>query len=92
MQEIPEYSPIELRAFAEAAQAVFEVHQKYQPQLEAAASDKEREELVASAETEMRQAIESKGMSVELYDEILFAARADPELGMRVQALLDQLQ
>jgi outer membrane murein-binding lipoprotein Lpp len=83
-----EYSDAKLQSFASAVIAVNSVVEQWRPQIEAASSDAERQQMAAQANQEMQAAVEGvEGMSVEEYQAIAQAAQGDAQL----MARLDQV-
>ena len=80
----------QLQSFATAAKQVFEIRQKYAPQVQAAGSEQEARAVIVAAQGEMRKAIETSGLSVERYQEIIEAAEADPKLADEIQGMIEK--
>lgn len=76
----------EIQQFAEADKKLVTISEKWMPKLQAAESTEEAEKMQMDAQTEMTQAIEAEGLSVQRYNEIYAAAQADPDLAARIQA------
>lgn len=78
-----------LDSFIDAALDVSGTAQRYEGRMADAADDAARQRLAAQARVEMLAAVEaSKGITVEEYLDISEAARADAELGRRLQERL----
>jgi hypothetical protein len=77
-----------LDAFAEAVAKVNEIGEGIQAEAAQAGSEADLQRLQLHAETEMVQAVEEEGLSVEEYNMIYEMAQMDPELGLRVQELI----
>jgi hypothetical protein len=83
-----EYSEAKLQSFASAVLAVNAIVERWRPQIQAASSEADKQQMAEQANQEMRAAVEStNGMSVEEYQAIAQAAQADPQL----MARLDQV-
>ena len=80
----------ELRSFARAARAVFQIRQAYASKVQAARGEVEASTHVATAQKEMEAAIREEGMTVERYNEILMAAQHNTVLAGRIQMLIDK--
>jgi len=79
------YSDTELKSFAVAALDVQRIRGIYLPQFEAAATPEEQEQIQTAARTEMVQAIEKRGMTVDKYTEIARQAQARPEIAEQIE-------
>jgi hypothetical protein len=78
-----------LDSFIDAALDVSGTAQRYEGRMADVADDAARQRLAAQARVEMLAAVEaSKGITVEEYLDISEAARADAELGRRLQERL----
>ena len=86
------YTSDELRSYVMAALEVQEIGSVYQPQLEAAATDKEQDEIRTQATTEMVDAIEDAGLTVERFNAISVSAQNDPELAGKLREYHDEMQ
>ena len=83
-----EYSEAKLQSFASAVLAVNAIVEQWRPQIQAAASEADKQQMAEQANQEMRAAVEgTEGMTVEEYQAIAQAAQADPQL----MARLDQV-
>ena len=83
-----EYSQAKLHSFASAVLAVNAIVEQWRPQIQAAASEADKQRMAEQANQEMRAAVEgTEGMTVEEYQAIAQAAQADPQL----MARLDQV-
>jgi Domain of unknown function (DUF4168) len=84
-----EYSDAKLQSFASAVIAVNAVVEEWRPQIEAAASDAERQQMAEQANQQMRAAVEGvDGMSVDEYQAIARAAQGDAQLMARLDQML----
>ncbi len=79
------FTDAELKSFALAAINVQRIKDIYVPQLEAAATPAEADQVRETATKEMVQAIEGEGMTVAQYTEISTQLQVDPELAKRVE-------
>jgi predicted PurR-regulated permease PerM len=78
-----------LRSFAVATLEIQEISQTYQPQLEAAQSPEEQQEIAQTANAEMVQAVEAvPGINVDQYNAIAEAAQNDPQMMQQINTLL----
>ena len=83
-----EYSEAKLQSFASAVLAVNAIVEEWRPQIEAAPSEADKQQMAAQANQQMRAAVEgTEGMTVQEYQAIAQAAQADPQL----MAKLDQV-
>lgn len=74
-----------LKSFAVAFLEVTKVTQSYQPQIESAGSDEDRQRLQQQAGEEMVEAVnDAQGISVDEYNMIIQAAQTDPELAQKI--------
>ena len=83
------FSATQLQQFAKAAQQVFEIRQKYAPDVRAASSEKDAHALIDKAQAEMTKAIEKEGMTIGQYNTIIEAAQKDPALAGEIQKIMD---
>jgi hypothetical protein len=92
-QEAPKasFSDKRLNDFAAAAKEVFAIRQKYAPQFKAADNDIAKKQIVQSARGEMEQAIKSKGLTLEQYNEVLVAARDDQMLADKLGKMMETM-
>ena len=86
-----EYSAAKLESFADAVLAVNAVVEQWRPQIQAAPSDADAQEMAAKANEEMRAAVTgTEGITVEEYQAIAQAAQADPQLMARIDQALKE--
>jgi hypothetical protein len=90
MSQQSDFSQDQLKSFASAALQVQELHAKWQTQMQAADSAEKAQKLQAQANSEMVSAVENEGLTVETYNTIATAARANPELANRIAELMKQ--
>jgi hypothetical protein len=67
-----------------ALRDVATLQQKYQPKMDQAASPKEKQGLSDQANAEAVQAIQSHGLSVQEYSNVMRTAQNDPKLKQRL--------
>ena len=84
----------EIQAFADAATDVRQLNQKWIPKVQAAAQQGPDAEQKArqQAMTEMTQAVQKKGLTIDRYNSILEIAQADPEVQRKVQQRMQPKQ
>ena len=75
----------ELKSFAGAVVEVHRINDAYIPKFQAAYTPDEEQKLEAAAVREMVQAVESEGLSVEKYEQILTQAQTDVDLVHRLK-------
>ena len=84
-----EYSAAKLQSFADALLAVNAVIEQWRPQIQAAPSQADKQEMAEQANQAMRAAVSgTEGITVEEYQEIARAAQADPQLMARIDQVL----
>lgn len=81
-----EYGEEELRAFAQASLEVQELNDKWIPRLSEAESQEEAQQLRSQATSEMAEAIQDEGLSLEDYNAIYDQARQDAELASQIRS------
>jgi spore cortex formation protein SpoVR/YcgB (stage V sporulation) len=80
-----DYSDAKVRSFVDAVLAVNAVVERWRPQIQAASSEADKQQMAQQANQEMRAAVEgTDGMTVEEYQAIAQAAQADPQLMARI--------
>lgn len=78
-----------LRSFALATLEIQEISQTYQPQMEAAESQEQQQEIAQAANDEMVAAVEAvPGIDVDSYNAIAEAAQADPEMMQQINTFI----
>ncbi|MCC5977996.1 MAG: DUF4168 domain-containing protein [Salinarimonas sp.] len=78
-----------LRSFAVATLEIQEISQAYQPQMEAAESQEQQQEIAQAANDEMVAAVEAvPGIDVDSYNAIAEAAQADPEMMQQINTFI----
>jgi ABC-type sugar transport system substrate-binding protein len=85
-------SPAEIRTFASATKKVEVIRREFQAQMEATDNPQQLAQLEEQADTEMVQAVEAEGLSVDRYNEISRAANADPALRDHIISLVREEQ
>jgi hypothetical protein len=86
-----EYSDAKVRSFVDAVLAVNAVVERWRPQIQAAPSEADKEQMAKQANQEMRAAVEgTDGMGVEEYQAIAQAAQADPQLMARIDQVFKE--
>lgn len=74
-----------LKSFAVAFLEVTKVTQSYQPRIEAAQSDADKQTLQQEAGQEMVEAVNgAEGINIDEYNMIIQAAQTDPELAQKI--------
>jgi hypothetical protein len=90
MSQQSDFSQDQLESFASATLQVQEVRAKWQTQMQTADSAEKAQALQAQANNEMVSAVEDEGLTVETYNAIATAARANPDLANRITELMQQ--
>ncbi len=83
-----EFSDQQLQSFAGAVREVQKIGQRMQPKVSAAGSPEEAAEVRQEATKEMVEAIRGEGLTVEEYNDISTAARANPQLAARITEMI----
>lgn len=86
------FSDDQLRAYALAALEVQAINESYQPRVQAAQDQGQMDQLRTEAETEMVEAVQDQGLSVDEYNQITQAAQADGELRGTIMQHMQQAQ
>lgn len=87
------YDDAVLNNFVSAAMQVSEVRNEYAPQVQAAESEAEAQQLAEAAVLDMRAAVENvDGIDVETYMAIGEAAQVDEDLAARIAAIVQERQ
>jgi hypothetical protein len=79
-----DFSDTDLKSFASALVEVSRINDNYLPIYHAAKSPEEQQAIEQKASTEMVQAVQNVGMSVDKYHQILAKARSNPEVANRI--------
>jgi hypothetical protein len=83
----PNFSNEQLKSFAAAAEAVHTIAMKYGNRAQNAETQQEELELREEAQSEMVDAVQNEGLSVETYTAIGQEAQRNPKLIQRIQQL-----
>lgn len=83
---VKEFTDEELKSFAAASLRVEEIGSKWQPKISDAEDKADEEQLREEAMSEMVQAVQQKGLSVDRYNRIALAVQSDPEIARTVQS------
>jgi outer membrane murein-binding lipoprotein Lpp len=87
-----EYSDTKLQSFADAVLAVNAVVEQWRPQIQAAPSETDAEQMARQANEEMRAAVAgTEGITVEEYQEIAQAAQTDAQLMARIDQVFQEM-
>lgn len=87
--EAPGFTEEKLRSFAVAYLQVDAINNNYLPQVEAAATPEEQQQLREEAAQQMVDAVEqSDGITPAEYGEIIQAAQSDAELAQQLSAII----
>jgi hypothetical protein len=73
-----------------ALRDVANLEEKYQPKMDSATSEKEKENLSAQANAEAVQAIQSHGLSVQEYSTVVRTAQTNPQVKQRLLEAANQ--
>ncbi|MER1966904.1 DUF4168 domain-containing protein [Castellaniella sp. GW247-6E4] len=87
---IAQPSEEQLRRYAGAVKKVSAVAAEYQPRLQEARSEPERQAVRIEADRKMVAQVEAGGMGVDEYNGISRAVQRDPELRRKVEYLVNQ--
>lgn len=79
-----EFSQGQIEAFASAALQIRDIRIKWQSQMQGADNADKVKEFQEQASTEMKSAVEKKGLTVDTYNAIVAAAQSNPELADRI--------
>ncbi|MCF3936670.1 DUF4168 domain-containing protein [Acuticoccus sp. M5D2P5] len=90
--ESPSVDAGQIKAFAVASLAVQDVAERYNPQIQAAESQQEAEQIRTGAAQEMAQAIQDSGLEVQTYSQIYRAAQNNPELAQAIERERGELE
>jgi hypothetical protein len=86
------FTDAKLQSFASAVVAVNAIVERWEPQIQAASSDTDKQQMVEKAQQEMRAAVEgTEGLTVEEYQAIGQAAQGDPQLQARIGQLFKEM-
>jgi Domain of unknown function (DUF4168) len=86
------FTDAKLHSFASAVLAVNAIVERWRPQIQAAPSEADKQQMDQQARQEMRAAVEgTDGMSVEEYQAIAQAAQGDPQLMARLDKVFKEM-
>jgi hypothetical protein len=74
----------ELRTFADAALEVKKINDSYRPRFRAAETPAAKQQVQKEATEKMTEAVQSKGLSVDKYNQIVRVAQADPQVAKTI--------
>lgn len=87
-----EYTDDKLQSFASAVIAVNAIVERWRPQIQAAPSEDDKQQMAEQANQEMRAAVDgTEGMSVEEYQAIAQEAQGDPQLMARIDEVFKDM-
>jgi hypothetical protein len=90
-QAEPQFSDQQLESFVTAALAVDKLIREWNPRIQAAEDDAQAAQLREEANGELVEAIaRTDGITVEQYQQILLARKADPDLKARIDAIYQE--
>jgi hypothetical protein len=86
------FTDAKLQSFASAVIAVNAVVERWRPQIQAAPSEADKQQMAEQANQEMRAAVEgTEGLSVDEYQSIAQAAQGDPQLMARIDQVFKEM-
>ncbi|RUO30954.1 hypothetical protein CWE12_06865 [Aliidiomarina sedimenti] len=77
----------QLEQFADALDEIERINDEFVAELEEAENQEEAQELQIAAQSEMVEAVENSGLSVEEYNAIAYRMQNDPEIQERIEDL-----
>lgn len=80
----------ELQSFVVASREVQQINQSYLSSYQSAQSEDQRKAIEQEAMGKMTEAVRTKGLSVEKYNQIVQAAKSDPEVARKVEEIAQQ--
>lgn len=86
-----EVSNSEMESFAAAYVDIVNIRQEFAPQMDEAANEEEMAELQSAVMDRMSNAVESNGLSLDRYNEIVDQIQGDDELEQRVVEEIQKL-
>jgi len=87
-----DYSEAKLQSFASAVVAVNAVVEQWRPQIQAAPSEAEKQQMAEQANQEMRAAVDgTEGITVDEYQAIAQAAQGDAALMARIDQVFKDM-
>ena len=88
-----EFSDGQLKSFAMVWTEINQLAEQWKPQVEAATSEDQAEQMIQQFEAEANQVIEqTDAISSTEYESIMQAAQSDPALKERIYAMLQEMQ
>lgn len=89
-QQMPPIDESQLDSYAEAAVKIYDIRVRWEPEIRAAESQEKAMEAQREARTEMIEAVQKEGLSVDEYNSITAAAQRDPELNQKIAQLIEK--
>ncbi|MBC7134552.1 DUF4168 domain-containing protein [Oceanibaculum nanhaiense] len=89
-QEMPKIDESQLDSYADAAVKIYDIRVRWEPEIRAAESQEKAMEAQREARTEMIEAVQKEGLSVEEYNSITAAAQRDPDLNQKIAQLIEK--
>lgn len=93
-QQMPavDYDRQTLETYANAMVEVVQIGERMQPAIAEAATEEQAEEVWVEMQSEMVQAVEAQGMTVDEYNQITQQAQMDPELAAEINEIVQNGQ
>lgn len=88
----PSLTQQDLKIYAVARLEVLKISESYRPQIQAAASPDEAKAVQQEAMQEMVEVVQSKGLSVEKYNQITDTMQTSPEVAKQVEGYIAEAQ
>lgn len=86
------YSEKDIQSFVVASHEIRDISEQYRPQLEAAKTAGEKEQVRQEAVGKMTEAVQKNGLTVEKFNEISAAAKRDPSLAAKIKEKMNEAQ
>lgn len=87
-----EYTENQLKSYAMAWVSINELAEKWKPQIEAAESKDQANEMFQQFDAEVGQAIESTdGINVDEFQSIMAASKEDPTLNSQIEGMMQEM-
>lgn len=83
-------SDSDIEAFARVQGQIVQLQERYNQRMAEAADDAERQEINQQANQEMVDVIQSAGLSIEMYNQILTEAQNNPEIIERINRVIQE--
>jgi hypothetical protein len=80
----------QLDSYAEAAVKIYDIRVRWEPEIRGAESQEKAMEAQREARTEMIEAVQKEGLSVDEYNSITAAAQRDPDLNQKIAQLIEK--